>query len=64
MLCSSFLILYPDLLKIWLDSVKNQTCLPKFVLYAIVPSPGAKNGKNAGMMLNTVRIAVVVANSR
>ncbi|MEN9565402.1 MAG: hypothetical protein RLZZ69_598 [Cyanobacteriota bacterium] len=50
--------------KTWRTNAKNQIYLLKFVLYAIALSPGVKNGRNAGMMLNTVAIAVVVANSR
>jgi hypothetical protein len=50
--------------KIWRTSAKNLISLPKFALYAIALLPGAKNGSNVGMRLNTVAIAVVVANSQ
>jgi hypothetical protein len=50
--------------KIWRTSAKNPISPPKFVLFAIALLPGAKNGSNAGMRLNTVAIAAVVANSQ
>jgi hypothetical protein len=49
---------------IWRNSTKNPTSLAKFVLYAIALLPGAKNGSNAGMRLNTVAIAAVVVNNQ
>jgi hypothetical protein len=50
--------------KTWRTNAKNQIYQLKFVLYAIALLLGVKNGRNAGMMLNTVAIAVVVANSQ
>jgi hypothetical protein len=49
--------------KTWRTNAKNQIYRLKFVLYAIALLPGVKNGRNAGMMLNTVAIAVVAVNS-
>jgi hypothetical protein len=50
--------------KTWRTNAKNLIYPAKFVLYAVALLPGVKNGRNAGMMLNTVAIAVVVANSQ
>ena len=48
---------------LWRSSAENQIYQLKFVPYAIAPLLGVKNGRNAGMMLSTVLIAVADAGS-
>lgn len=63
MLCSSSSTFHLLSSKTWLNSAINQICRLKFALYAIAPLLGVKSGRNAGMMLNIVRIVVAVVSS-